>query len=272
MLTGYNGEGVTAVDYINELFGVSGKSLLVTGGSRGIGLAIAEGFVKAGARVYICSRDPEACNAAAAQLQRLGSCTALPCNIAASDDRHKLVEQLKTYESSLDVLINNAGAIWAAPLSEYPESGWDKVFDLNVKACFFLIKELMPLLEAAASSDDPARIINVGSINALRIPTHETYAYVSSKAALHHLTRHLAGQLASRFITANVIAPGLFPSKMLTADIERKGVDAVAAPIPLKRLTGVSDMAGAAIYLASKAGSYLTGVVVPVDGGMATTI
>lgn len=260
------------MDFINELFGVSGKSVLVTGGSRGIGLAIAEGFVRAGARVYICSRDAQSCESAAAQLQRLGSCTALPGNIAARDDRRRLVEQLKTYEPSLNVLINNAGAIWAAPLAEYPESGWDKVFDLNVKGCFFMIKELVPMLQAAASSDDPARIINIGSVNALRIPTHETYAYVSSKAALHHLTRHLAGQLAARFITANVIAPGLFPSKMLTADIERKGLDAVAAPIPLKRLTGALDMAGAAIYLASKAGSYLTGAVVPVDGGMATTI
>jgi NAD(P)-dependent dehydrogenase (short-subunit alcohol dehydrogenase family) len=259
------------VDFVNELFGVSGKSVLVTGGSRGIGLAIAEGFVRAGARVYICSRDAESCNAAAEQLRRLGSCVALPCNIAASEDRRRLVEQLKMHESSLDVLINNAGAIWAAPLAEYPESGWDKVFDLNVKGCFFLIKEMLPMLEAAASADHPARIINIGSINALRIPTHETYAYVSSKAALHHLTRHLAGQLASRFITANVIAPGLFPSRMLKADIERRGLDAVVAPIPLKRLTGASDMAGAAVYLASRAGSYLTGAVVPVDGGMATT-
>lgn len=260
------------MDFINELFGVADKSVLITGGSRGIGLAMAEGFVKAGARVYICSRDTESCAAVVAQLRGSGSCTALRCNVASAEDRYRLVEQLKTYESSLNVLINNAGAIWAAPLADYPEAGWDKVFDLNVKGCFFLIRELVPMLEAAASSDDPARIINVGSINALRIPAHETYAYVSSKAALHHLTRHLAGQLAARFITANVIAPGLYPSKMLAADIERKGLDAVTAPVPLGRLATKLDMAGAALYLASSAGSFLTGAVIPVDGGMATTI
>ena len=179
---------------------------------------------------------------------------------------------MRSYESSLDILINNAGALWAAPLAEYPESGWDKVFNLNVKACFFLIQKLLPMLQAAATRQDPARIINVGSANALRIPTHETYAYVSSKAALHHLTRHLAGQLAARFITANVIAPGLFPSKMLASDIKQKGEDELTTNVPLRRLSGESDVAGAAIYLASKAGSYLTGVVVPVDGGLATTI
>ena len=260
------------MDFIGDLFGVSGKSVLVTGGSRGIGLAIAEGFVRAGARVYISSRDTEVCVTAAETLQQLGSCTALPGNVASRDGRRHLVEQLKGHESSLNVLVNNAGAIWAAPLAEYPEAGWDKVFDLNVKACFFLIQELLPMLQACATSEDPARIINVGSVNALRIPTHETYAYVSSKAALHHLTRHLAGQLASQFITANVIAPGLFPSKMLTADIERRGLDSVTAPVPLKRLSEPSDMAAAAIYLASRAGSFLTGVVVPVDGGMATTV
>lgn len=260
------------MDFLNELFGMSDKCVLVTGGSRGIGLAIAEGFVKAGARVYICSRDGDACDAAAAQLQEFGTCTALQGNIAEHDDRIRLVERLRTHEPSLNVLVNNAGALWAAPLAEYPESGWDKVYDLNVKGCFFLIKELLPMLEAAASAEDPARIVNVGSVNALRIPTHETYAYVSSKAALHHLTRHLAGQLGARFITANVIAPGLFPSKMLAADIERRGLDDVVAPIPLKRLAAPRDLAAAALYLASRAGAYLTGAVIPVDGGMATTV
>lgn len=260
------------MDYTSELFGVSGKSVLVTGGSRGIGLAIAEGFVRSGARVYIAARDAEACNAAAQQLGRLGSCAALPANLGTSEGRQQLIEQLKTRESSLNVLINNAGTLWAAPLDEYPESGWDKVFNLNVKSCFFLIQKLLPMLQAAASPGDPARIINVGSVNAIRIPTHETYAYVSSKAALHQLTRHLAGQIASRHITANVLAPGLFPSKMLAADMERKALETMVAPIPLKRLSEPQDMAGAAIYLASRAGAFLTGVVIPVDGGMATTV
>lgn len=260
------------MNYLDDLFSVAGKSILVTGGSRGIGLAIAEGFVKAGARVYISSRDAEVCEAAAADLRAWGACTALPCDIAKSSGRQALVEQLSALEPSLDVLVNNAGALWAAPLADYPESGWDKVFDLNVKACFFLIQALLPMLEKAAAARPPARIINVGSVNALRIPTHETYAYVSSKAALHQLTRHLASQLAARSITANVLAPGLYPSKMQAAAIAQKGVEGVAAPVPLKRLAEPADMAAAAIYLASPGGSYLTGAVIPVDGGMATTV
>jgi NAD(P)-dependent dehydrogenase (short-subunit alcohol dehydrogenase family) len=197
---------------------------------------------------------------------------ALDCNVASAEDRRRLVEQLAQHEKALDVLINNAGALWAAPLAEYPESGWDKVFDLNVKGTFFLVKEFAPLLAAAASAEDPARIINIGSIDGFHIPAHETYAYTSSKAALHQLTKHLARQLAARHITANVIAPGMFPSKMMAATIERKGVEAVVEPVPLKRLTAAADMAGAALYLASKAGSYVTGAVLPVDGGYATTL
>ena len=260
------------MNVIQELFGVADKSVLITGGSRGIGKAIAEAFVKAGARVYVCSRDAESCNETAKELSTFGSCTPLPCNVASADDRRRMVEQFSKSEKALNVLINNAGAIWAAPLAEYPESGWDKVFDLNVKGPFFLVKELEPLLIAGATADDPGRIINVGSIDAFHIPSHETYAYTSSKAALHQLTRHLASQLASKHITANVIAPGLFPSKMLAGTLERKGLEAMVAPIPLKRLTGPEDMAGAALYLASKAGAYVTGAVVPVDGGYATTL
>lgn len=260
------------MNVIEELFGVAGKSVLVTGGSRGIGRSIAEAFVKAGARVYISSRDAEACNTTAAELSQFGSCKALPCNVSSADDRQRLAQELGKHEKSLDVLINNAGAIWAAPLQEYPESGWDKVFDLNVKGTFFLVKELVPMLAAAGKPGAPARIINVGSIDGFHIPGHETYAYSSSKAALHQLTRHLAAQLASRHITANIIAPGVFPSKMLAGTLESKGLETMLEPIPLKRLTGPSDMAGAAIYLASKAGSYVTAAVLPVDGGMATTL
>jgi NAD(P)-dependent dehydrogenase (short-subunit alcohol dehydrogenase family) len=257
---------------INELFGVSGKRVLVTGGSRGIGQSIAEAFVKAGARVYICARDAGACESTALELQRHGHCVAIPCNLAEADERQRLARTLGDHEKALDVLINNAGSIWAAPLAEYPESGWDKVFDLNVKSVFFLVQALLPMLEAAGTADDPARIVNVGSIDAFHIPRHETYAYTSSKAALHQLTLHMASQLAPRHITANVIAPGLFPSKMLASTLERKGLEATVAPVPLKRLTGPSDMAGAALYLASRAGSYVTGAVLPVDGGYATTL
>ena len=192
--------------------------------------------------------------------------------MSSADDRRRLAEEFAKYEKSLNVLINNAGAIWAAPLADYPEAGWDKVFDLNVKGTFFLVKELVPLLAAGGTADNPARIINVDSIDAFHIPRHETYAYTSSKAALHQLTLHLAHQLASQHITANIIAPGMFPSKMLAGTIEKKGIEELVAPIPLKRLTGPSDMAGAAIYLASKAGSYVTGAVIPVEGGYATTL
>lgn len=260
------------MDVIQALFGVRGKNVLVTGGSRGIGRSIAEAFVRAGANVFICSRDLASCQELAQELQTYGACTALACNIAKVEDRQRFVAELGTHINHLDVMINNAGAIWAAPIEEYPESGWDKVFDLNVKGTFFLVKELLPLLEAAGTAEDPARVINVGSIDAFHIPQHETYAYSASKAALHHMTKHLAAQLAKRHITANIIAPGMFPSKMLSSTLETKGLETLVAPIPLKRLTSDADMAGAAIYLASKAGAYVTAAVLPVDGGYATTL
>jgi NAD(P)-dependent dehydrogenase (short-subunit alcohol dehydrogenase family) len=260
------------MDFLHQLFDVSGKRVVITGGSRGIGLAIAEGFVRSGARVYICGRDAGACEEAAADLRKWGDCRAIACNVSTHEGRAQLVAAFSAQEDSLDVLINNAGALWAAPIEDYPERGWDKVFDLNVKATFYLIQQFLPLLEKAGQPGAPARIINVGSVNALRIPEHETYAYVSSKAAVHHLTRHLAGTLAKRNITANVLAPGLYPSKMLANDIEQKGEEQLTQKVPLRRLAGVADMAGAAIYLASPAGSFLTGAVIPVDGGMATTV
>lgn len=255
------------MDVINELFGVAGKTVLVTGGAKGIGAAITEAFVKAGAKVFICSRDIDSCKALAQELKPHGEITPLACNIADDEDRKRFASEFRALTPRLDVLVNNAGALWAAPIADYPESGWDKVFDLNVRGTFFLIKELLPLLEAGATSEDPARIINVGSINALHIPKHETYAYTASKAALHHLTKHLASQLVSRNVLCNVIAPGQFPSKMLKGTVDKKGMDAMLANIPRGRLVNESDMAGAAIFLASKAGAYLTGVVIPVDGG-----
>lgn len=255
------------MNLINELFGVAGKTVLITGGAKGIGAAITKAFVKSGAKVFICSRELASCQALAAELAPHGECTALACDIASDEDRKRFTQEFRTLVPQLDVLINNAGALWAAPLAEYPESGWDKVYDLNVRGTFFLIRDLLPLLEAAGSAEDPARIINIGSVNAISLPAHETYAYTSSKAALHHLTRHLASQLARRHIVANVIAPGQFPSKILKGTIERKGLDSLVANIPLGRLTNEDDMAGAAIYLASKAGAYMTGAVLPVDGG-----
>lgn len=262
------------MSYLDEMFGVAGKTVLVTGGGRGIGESIAEGFVKAGAKVYICSRKPDTCAETAQRLSAFGTCIALPVagDIATSEGRDAIVAAMGEREQKLDILINNAGALWAAPLAEYPESGWDKVFDLNVKGLFFLIRDLVPLLEAAASKANPSRVINIGSIDAFHIPKHETYAYSSSKAASHQLSIHLADQLAPRHITVNVIAPGMFPSKMMQGTLDRVGEEKVVEKVPMKRLTNGDDMAGTALYLASKAASYVTGAVVPVDGGTATTL
>lgn len=262
------------MEILDRLFGVAGKVVLVTGGGRGIGESIAEGFVRAGAKVYICSRKAETCAETAKRLSAFGSCIALPVagDISSAAGRAAIVEAFGKLESRLDVLINNAGALWAAPLAEYPESGWDKVFDLNVKGLFFLIRDLVPLLEAAASKAEPARIINIGSIDAFHIPKHETYAYSSSKAAAHQLSIHLADQLAPRNITVNVIAPGMFPSKMMQGTLDKVGEEKVLEKVPLKRLTGADDMAGTALFLASHGASYITGAVIPVDGGTATTL
>jgi NAD(P)-dependent dehydrogenase (short-subunit alcohol dehydrogenase family) len=255
-----------------DLFDVSGKVVVVTGGSRGIGLGIAEGFVRAGARVYICSRKVEDCEKAAADLSAHGECHALTANLGSAEGARDFAARLAERESRVDVLVNNAGNIWVEKLVDYPESGWDKVFDLNVKGVFFLTQALMPLLEAAARSEDPARIINIGSIDAFHVPTHETYAYTSSKAAVHQLSKHLALRLAPSFITVNVIAPGRYRSQMLENAIELEGAEELLEPIPLKRFAEGADLAGAAIYLASRAGSFVTGAMLPVDGGHATTL
>lgn len=259
---------------LEHYFGVAGKVVLVTGGGRGIGESIAEGFVKAGAKVYICSRKTATCEETARRLSEFGTCIALPvaADIATDKGRAAVVREISDREDKLDILINNAGALWAAPLADYSESGWDKVFDLNVRGLFFLIRDLVPLIEAAATKDEPARIINIGSIDGFHIPKHETYAYSSSKAASHQLSIHLADQLAKRNITVNVIAPGMFPSKMMKGTLDRVGEEKVLEKVPLKRLTSGDDMAGTALFLASRGASYITGVVIPVDGGTATTL
>lgn len=261
-----------APTYLQELFGVAGKSVIVTGASRGIGLAIAEGFVRAGARTYICSRNADACTSTARKLAAYGDCEGIAANLGTVHGCQEFAGAIAAREDRIHVLVNNAGAIWAETLAEYAEHGWDKVFDLNVKGSFFLVQSLLPLLAAGASAGDPARIINIGSIDGFHVPAHETYAYSSSKAALHQLTRHLAAQLAPKSITANVIAPGMFKSKMLKGTLAAKGEDRMLDPVPLKRFVSPADMAGAALYLASRAGSYVTGAVIPVDGGTATTL
>ena len=255
-----------------NLFDVSGKVVVVTGGSRGIGYGIAEGFVHAGAKVYVCSRKQADCEKAAAELSQYGHCMAIPANLGSVEGCRTLAEELARRESRIDVLVNNAGNIWVETLAEYPESGWDKVFDLNVKGVFFLTQALVPLIEAGATANDPGRIINIGSIDAFHVPDHETYAYSSSKAAVHHLTKHLARQLATSHVTVNTIAPGRYRSQMLENAIKLKGADDLLAPIPLHRFAEGADLAGTAIYLSSRAGSFVTGVVLPVDGGHATTL
>ena len=252
---------------MNKLVDISGKTALVTGGSRGIGEMIAEGFVANGVKVYISARKAEACNATAARLSEFGECIAIPADLSTLEGVTHLADEIQARESRLDILVNNAGATWGAPIDEFPEAGWDKVMDINVKGPFFLTQALLPLLEASASPEDPARIINVGSIDGLNVNKMGTYSYGPSKAAIHHLTRTFASHLADRNITANAIAPGPFPSKM-TAGIAAAMGEEIRKHVPLKRWGEPADMAGTAIFLASAAGAYVSGAVIPVDGGI----
>jgi len=254
---------------VKNLFSIDGKVALVTGGSRGIGLMIARGFVENGARVYISSRKREVCDEVAAELAALGTCISLPADLGSEAEAVRLADELRRREGALHVLVNNAGANWGAPLAEYPDSAWDKVLALNVKAVFHLTKQCVPLLEKAARPGDPARVINIGSIDGLRVPLLETYAYSASKAAVHHMTRVLAMRLAGQGITVNAVAPGPFESKMMAETLERFR-EAIVASCPLGRIGEPEDMAGIAIYLASRAGAYVTGAVIPVDGGISS--
>lgn len=253
---------------MKNLFNVSGKVVLVTGGSRGIGEMIATGFAENGAKVYISSRDADACDALAKSLNEAGGdVTALPNDLSTMAGVEKLAAELMERETKLDVLVNNAGANWGAPIDDFPESGWDKVMNLNVKSIFFLTQKLLPVLRAAASHEAPARVINTASIDGMHAPGLETYSYSSSKAAVINLTRHLARRLASDNINVTGIAPGPFQSKMMAATIENFG-DALVQSVPKKRIGVPEDMAGVAIFLASEASAYITGATIPVDGGL----
>jgi NAD(P)-dependent dehydrogenase (short-subunit alcohol dehydrogenase family) len=253
---------------MTDLFSISGKTALVTGGSRGIGLMIAEGFVRAGAKVYISSRKADVCAEVAESLSALGTCSALPADLSTEDECRRLAAEVAEREPELHILVNNAGATWGAPIAEFDDAAWDRTLDLNVKGVFHLTKFLLPQLEAAGTLDDPARVINIGSIDGIQVPMLETYSYSASKAAVHQLTRHLAKRLAPT-ITVNAVAPGPFESKMMAATLEAFG-DSIADSAPLKRIGRPDDMAGVAIFLASRAGAYLTGAIIPVDGGIAT--
>jgi len=256
---------------IQHLFSLEGKVALVTGGSRGIGYMITQGLLQAGARVYITARKADPCREAAAALSQYGECIAIPADLADADGLRQLCDELKKREPRLNILINNAGAAWGESYESYPESAFDKLMSLNVTAVFSLTRALTPMLEAGASdgNDDPARVINIGSMDGLHIPTVTgvgTYAYTASKAAVHHLTRHLAVELGARNITVNAIAPGFFPSKMTDHVFEHRLAEIEQNSL-LGRVGKDEEMAGIAIYLCSRAGAYTDGAVIPVDGG-----
>ena len=248
-----------------ELFSLKGRSALITGGSRGIGRMIAEGFLRAGARVYISARKADACVATADELSVIGPCVSLPADVSTQGGVQQLVAAYQQHEKSLDILVNNAGAAWGAPYEEFPESGWDKVVDLNLKAPFFLTQALTPLLKRAAT-DHLAKVIHIASIDGVSVNPQETYSYAASKAGLIHLTRRMALKLAPERIVVSAIAPGAFASTM-NKDARDHG-DEVAQRIPLGRIGTPEDMAGAAIYLASRAGDYVVGSTLIVDGGV----
>ena len=248
-----------------ELFSLKGRSALITGGSRGIGRMIAEGFLRAGARVYISARKADACVATADELSVIGPCVSLPADVSTQGGVQQLVASYQQHERSLDILVNNAGAAWGAPYEDFPESGWDKVVDLNLKAPFFLTQALTPLLKRAAT-DHLAKVIHIASIDGVSVNPQETYSYAASKAGLIHLTRRMALKLAPERIAVSAIAPGAFASTM-NKDARDHG-DEIAKRIPLGRIGTPEDMAGAAIYLASRAGDYVVGSTLIVDGGV----
>ena len=231
---------------------------------------IARGFLEAGAKVYIASRKKQACEETARVLAPVGDCVPFGADVSTAAGCAALAAELAARESHLHILVNNSGAAWMAPIAGYPESGWDKVIDTNLKSVFFMTRELLPLLEKAATTDDPARVINIGSIDGIKPPFIETYAYPASKAAVHHLTRDLAVKLAGRNITVNAIAPGPFESQM-TKEMLATHQTRFEQACPLRRIGRPGDMAGTAIFLSSRAGSYVNGVVIPVDGGYCIT-
>lgn len=257
---------------LHRLFGVDGKHVVVTGGSRGIGRMIAEGFVEAGATVYISARDADACAATASELNRssdVGRCVSIPADLSSSDGVAELAAAVTEQTDALHVLVNNAGTTWGAPLDEYPVEGFDKVVDLNVKAPFFLTQALLPILRSTATEEDPARVINISSTDALRTPALETYAYSTTKAGILALTRHLAKALVRDHVLVNAIAPGPFESKMMAFALgTEEGRDAVAGGVPARRIGRPDDMAGAALFLAGRASTYLVGETIAVDGGL----
>ena len=263
----------------NDLFSIQGKTALVTGGSRGIGEMIAAGFLANGAKVYISARKADVCAATANRLSEAydGECIALTADLSQLAGVESLTKQLSERESTLDILVNNAGASWGAPLELFPEVGWDKVMDTNVKGVFFLTQKLLPLLRQAASAASPARVINIGSVDGIKAATFDSFSYGASKAAVHHLTRFMAAHLTKEHILFNAIAPGPFPTWMLSTGVgfggETENVDwqLVGKHNPSGRVGTAQDIAGLAIFLCSRAGEYVVGQTIACDGGVVGT-
>ena len=251
---------------MSTLFSLEGRVALVTGGSRGIGRMIAEGFLRQGARVYISARKAEACDATAAELSHLGHCVSLPADVSKMDGIARLVAAFGEHEPRLDILVNNAGAAWGAPFDEFPEAGWDKVVDLNMKSPFFLTQALHGALKAGAATGQLAKVINIASIDGQSVNPWETYSYAASKAGVIHLSKRMALRLVQDGIVVNAICPGAFASEM-NKDA-RDNAETVAQRIPARRVGTPDDMAAAAIYLASRAGDYVVGTTLTVDGGV----
>ncbi|MFP6638868.1 MAG: SDR family oxidoreductase [Myxococcota bacterium] len=260
---------------MSDWFSIEGRTALVTGGSRGIGEMIAAGFMIHGAKVYISSRKADVCEATAARLMERhgGECISIPADLSHLAGVEALATELSNRESRLDILVNNAGSSWGAPIDEFPEVGWDKVMDTNVKGIFFLTQKVLPLLRESATPDNPARVINVGSVDGIKTPVFDNFSYGASKAAVHHLTRQLAAHLVKENILVNAIAPGPFPTWMLSTGVgfggQVEGADweAVGQSNPRKRVGTMEDIAGLAIFLSSRAGAYTVGETITCDGG-----
>jgi 2-deoxy-D-gluconate 3-dehydrogenase len=254
---------------INNLFSVEGKVVLVTGGSRGIGEMIAAGFCANGAKVYISARSKDIVKKTAKRLTKLydSQCIGIESDISSIEGVKKLGNEIKNSEDHLDILINNAGAAWAAPIEDFPEIGWDKVMDLCVKSMFFLTQNLLPLLCKSANKEDPSRVINIGSIDGINNPEFKNFSYSAAKSAVHHMTRVLAAELVKKHINVNAIAPGPFPSKMLGSAVEFNYTE-LEQKNPRGRIGTPEDIAGLAIFLSSRAGAYTIGEVITCDGGL----
>jgi NAD(P)-dependent dehydrogenase (short-subunit alcohol dehydrogenase family) len=253
---------------MENLFSLSGRVALVTGGSRGIGEMIAEGFLRAGAaKVYITARKAGPCEETARRLSAYGTCIALPGDVSGAAGARTMAAHFLKHETALDILVNNAGAAWGEDFDTFPESGWDKVMDLNVKAPFFLTQALHAALKARATQDRPSKVINIASVDGISVNMQETYSYAASKAGLIHLTKRMALRLIDDNIVVNAIAPGAFASDM--NKLARDHADVVSQVVPARRVGAKEDMAGTAVYLASRAGDYVVGGTVAVDGGIA---